>query len=141
MFHCSHHKLEYIKWNILILLQTKIIFRHCANFYNLYILYTSEYKPLLPIKYYLFPNYSNLFNVTTTINCHILEVSKVFLKIYKVCERVVTELVKKLREQLNIKLSETVVNTQAEFISINSAQDIIPIGRNLLLLNNIFKNY
>ncbi len=74
------------------------------NFYNLYILDTTEYTPPIPTKYYLFQNYPNPFNIFTVIKYHIPEVSKVSLTIYDISGREISKLVNKIQEAGEYKI-------------------------------------
>jgi hypothetical protein len=68
------------------------------NFYNLYILDTNDYRPIIPTTYFLFQNYPNPFNPGTTIKYQIPEVINVSIKVYDIRGRFITEIVNSIQQ-------------------------------------------
>lgn len=68
------------------------------NFYNLYILDTNDYRPIIPDTYFLFQNYPNPFNPGTTIKYQIPEAINVSIKVYDIRGRFITEIVNSIQQ-------------------------------------------
>ena len=68
------------------------------NFYNLYILDTNDYRPIIPDTYFLFQNYPNPFNPGTTIKYQIPEAINVSIKVYDIRGRFISEIVNSFQQ-------------------------------------------